>query len=581
MRFSDNVELTAANMADTDILAGTDVSVDGDRKFSLAGLGDWFLNRFTGLSLAGANQSVKSAIDGLKDSTPYVTPEMYGAKGDGTTDDSAAFQAAVNSGRTVLLDSKVYLVKNVSVTHDIAIIGDGATIQTIEKQANSNQFSNVFTATNADLFISGVRFLGLGAALTTTNERLITLINATGGNVFVNKCSFYNFDTLNRITASDLGVDRVGTILTAVSCKSVRIINSDFDTISGDEMIWVISGLVDQSGQHEMSGCTFDNITSQSINILHGDILIRGNVFNEWQSATSVFNFNGTSLTADSNVFRDGVSSDVFNCYEIGYMRMNDVTITNNTLIGCKNLRFANLCGDSILVSGNHVSCGTFLRVANLMAVQSVFPFDNSTAKQVESVIISNNYIDLFETNTTGIIAAGMQIMYREGVSATLPDNTLPLKNLLIEGNTIRCNPDLVKADLAGGYKSGFVFALGNKIDSVRIKNNTIINIPKAMQISSTSTMMCYVQNYYDKSIGYFDFDDIVMDRDTALASTIFYFIYFRNETGYSPTVPAIKAIRYGSMYFSDNAQFSDPRRWTGNNAAGTTVNEYTDPYVS
>ena len=66
MRFSDNVEMTAANMAGTDILAGTDVSANADKKFSLAGLGDWFLNRFNGLSLAGADQSVKSAIDSLK-----------------------------------------------------------------------------------------------------------------------------------------------------------------------------------------------------------------------------------------------------------------------------------------------------------------------------------------------------------------------------------------------------------------------------------------------------------------------------------------------------------------------------------
>lgn len=65
MRFTDNAELTAENMTNTDILAGTDVSEQTDKKFSLAGLADWFLNRFTGLSLAGKNQSVKAALDEL------------------------------------------------------------------------------------------------------------------------------------------------------------------------------------------------------------------------------------------------------------------------------------------------------------------------------------------------------------------------------------------------------------------------------------------------------------------------------------------------------------------------------------
>ena len=73
MRFTDNAELTAANMANADILAGTDVSASTDKKFTLSGLADWFLNRFTGLSLAGKNQSVKSALDELNSTTVSIT----------------------------------------------------------------------------------------------------------------------------------------------------------------------------------------------------------------------------------------------------------------------------------------------------------------------------------------------------------------------------------------------------------------------------------------------------------------------------------------------------------------------------
>lgn len=65
MRFTDNASITSANMANDDILAGTDVSASADKKFSLANIADWLLNKFNGLSLAGSQQTVKSALDSL------------------------------------------------------------------------------------------------------------------------------------------------------------------------------------------------------------------------------------------------------------------------------------------------------------------------------------------------------------------------------------------------------------------------------------------------------------------------------------------------------------------------------------
>lgn len=63
----------------------------------------------------------------------YVTPEQYGAVGDGVTDDSQAVQDACDAGYAVYFDSgkTYYLASTVTIDHDCHLFGgEGATIKT-------------------------------------------------------------------------------------------------------------------------------------------------------------------------------------------------------------------------------------------------------------------------------------------------------------------------------------------------------------------------------------------------------------------------------------------------------------------
>lgn len=81
---------------------------------------------------AEARQAASSVTDNLEVSVPFhvVTDSAYGAQGDGTTDDTAALQSALddagNTGGTVYIPSGVYLItESLNVRDGTTILGDG------------------------------------------------------------------------------------------------------------------------------------------------------------------------------------------------------------------------------------------------------------------------------------------------------------------------------------------------------------------------------------------------------------------------------------------------------------------------
>lgn len=131
----------------------------------------------------------------------YVTPEMYGAVGDGTTNDTSAFSQACNSGKPVVLtEGKTYKIDTVTVTSPLIIIGNFATVSTTSSDSVKSTITireNAKTVVIGDVNFTttlGVDTTGAhGEAI--PNRSLRTCIASYGvDKLSVINCTFENFD---------------------------------------------------------------------------------------------------------------------------------------------------------------------------------------------------------------------------------------------------------------------------------------------------------------------------------------------------------------------------------------------------
>lgn len=125
----------------------------------------------------------------------FVTPEMYGAKGDGVSDDTAALQACLVNGNNVIL-SGTYLITgplNIANRHNIFIFG-GSIVRP------SDQTFNTLVGKGCDnITIENVTFDGNGnnREMTYTwkdNIQACMILASQSKNISVIGCRIYNYN---------------------------------------------------------------------------------------------------------------------------------------------------------------------------------------------------------------------------------------------------------------------------------------------------------------------------------------------------------------------------------------------------
>lgn len=164
------------------------------------------VNSTSASAIALQNNLFAIPLDIFTENNEYITPEQFGAKGDGTTDDQKAIQAAIDyastNGVTLVIPSKTYVIKStIYITNHIAIIG--ATTPTLWNDNNpAPTLSFALTGTAPAIKIdyykeSDYKDINQEA---TTNHVLIKNLKITGNNQsfcgIVTRCYLSNIENL-------------------------------------------------------------------------------------------------------------------------------------------------------------------------------------------------------------------------------------------------------------------------------------------------------------------------------------------------------------------------------------------------
>lgn len=392
----------------------------------------------------------------------YVTPEEFGAIGDGTTNDSSAFNACITkaneTGKYVLLSNKTYLIGDTLMDNaDTNIIGVNTVIildnNTFTKQIVNCVFSNItFKRTvKSDLpltenFFSSqfkyCNFVDINYLFNNISPRINTLEH-----LLLDECNLQNTQLIS-------ATNQFNGVVYSIN-KTLFYYNEDYK-----QRTVIIRGYI--GGKFIFNNCTFSKFEPD------GTIELFGSLDNFEFNNCYIHTYDNANIFLLPNISSVEKQQITFNNCDISNNNkcLVDVYTTNNTVLPTVNIKYSTLKVNAIFNAKNE--CSLWLEnnqidtkpiinagvgEVNIVEIQqkysdtseNIFPWTTEPTPTVENNVSLNKigtdqYYVLTESKDKNVKKLDYYFSYNFDYLPTAPyfTNNVIVRNLDLEGYTVK-----------------------------------------------------------------------------------------------------------------------------------------------
>lgn len=406
----------------------------------------------------------------------HVTPEMFGAVGDGVADDTEAFLRCASSGASIKLsNNKSYFLKDMEITNNVTLIGghNSFVVGVLKVKGNAVfdgvKFKHSDTGSSFTVLVNGCVY-AINCEFDGDNGTADSLLAIDGADfVVVDGCKFINNPK-----------GRLG--IKVVSSSNVVVCNSYFDNIGG-------------SGVETFDVCEYvtikDNVFTRCNTYRWGDaidgvISTYGDTTGTGTTPSRFYTITGNKICEDGDV--DGVAiriNGVDGCLVGGNIIVAKKTIgvfvqdRNHTTDG-KNYIVPN---KNVIISNNLIELNGDLTAINVFECDGI-KIQGNTIKQ--NVDCTQSAIIVGRTTTAPTKPTTVEIKDNEIVSEHGDEYNYGI--LVRECDVLVISGNHLTAGRGVYVEKGNVWIKNNIIHSV--SHNYIINC-------GTETKSCIVGNIY------------------------------------------------------------------------------------